>query len=170
MINSAVSLGEILKTRRIIKNIEKTYICNQLKIKLADIEAIEENNWSYFKKHLYLPGFIRSYCKILGLNNKEIDKLIKGFDFESNTANVKHKLINVTQEEDRSPDKEMFLNFVLISIIVFFVFLTISNSMQKNSHLIKNSDLIDHFKKDDDSQASQDIVIDQNDIIKLIKK
>lgn len=78
-------IGEILKETRESMGIALEEAAEDLKLRVAQIENIEEGNISFFKDIFYLKLFIRDYSKYLGLDPEEmIDDLNEYlFDYTS---------------------------------------------------------------------------------------
>ena len=89
-----------------------------------------------------MPGLIRSYAKFLKIDPKLIEEKIKVLPIASNTENKKHQLLNIGESDQLSPDKNTVFNFLLISILLFLVLLSLYNSFENNDALITNEKLI----------------------------
>ncbi len=137
-----LKLGELLRRKREELSLEVLDIAKYLKIKPQDVVAIEAEKWHEVTKHLYKTGLIRSYAKMLKIADAVIETKIKALSFESNTKNQKHRLINIGEDLDLTPNRDMFFNFLLISFLLFFVLLAIYNACEKKSLLFTNQDLI----------------------------
>ncbi|HSR12859.1 MAG TPA: helix-turn-helix transcriptional regulator [Thermodesulfobacteriota bacterium] len=66
------SVGQCLKTEREKRDFSREYIARSTRIKPAFIEAMEENHFDALPAETYAKGFIRCYCKFLGLNPEEM--------------------------------------------------------------------------------------------------
>jgi len=140
------SLGQILKEKRQKLGIEISDVCAALRIKKHDIEAIENNDLAGITKHLYLPGLIRTYAKFLKIDQQEIEEKTRLLPIKSNTDNKKHQLLNIGENIELTPDKDSFFNFLLISILLFLVLLSLYNSIEDKSGLITNQSIIRDFE------------------------
>ena len=140
--NSAFELGEILRTKRQDLKMEVPEVSFYLKIKSRDIEAIENGNLANITKHLYVLGLIHSYAKFLKINEQIIEEKIKFLSIKSNTENKDHQLLNIGEDAKLSPSKDNFFNFLLVSILVFLVLLSLFNSCENNVAKITNQNLI----------------------------
>jgi cytoskeletal protein RodZ len=78
-------IGEILKETRETMGISIEEAAEDLKLRVTQIENIEEGNIAFFKDIFYLKLFIRDYSKYLGLDSEEmIDDLNEYlFDYTS---------------------------------------------------------------------------------------
>lgn len=63
-------IGEILKTKRLEKNISISDVQEFTKIKSYYIKAIEDGEEDKLPDPVYIRGFIRSYAEMLGLNGE----------------------------------------------------------------------------------------------------
>ncbi len=140
-------LGELLRQKRQDLHIEISHIASSLKIKAHDIEAIEDEEWSSITKHVYKSGLIRSYAKILKVDMATIEDRIRILPFESNTKNQKYRLLNIGEEVAIAPNRDMFLNFLLISVLLFLALLAIYNAAEKKTKLLTNQELISELEK-----------------------
>lgn len=142
-------LGQILKNKRQEKGIKLSEIANYLHVKSRDIEAIENNDFSILTKHLYIPGLLRSYAKFLKIDNEIIEEQIKLLHIESNTNNRNHLLVNIGEPTSPTPDKDTFLNFAVISALLFFTLLSLYNFYENKTATISSDILEREFKKID---------------------
>ena len=138
----ASSLGQILRERRQSLKMEMQEVSTYLKIRLRDVEAIESDDFARVTKHLYIPGLVRSFAQFLKIDPKIIEEEIKLLPIKSNVENKKHQLLNIGENTDLTPDKNIFFNFLLISIFLFLVLLSLYNSFENNDGLITNQKLI----------------------------
>ncbi len=144
-----VSVGQILKNKRQKLKIEADEVAAYLKIKLRDIEALENDDLHKIIKHLYIPGLLRSYAKFLKIDQRIIEEKIKLLHIESNTNNKKHQLLNIGENIDLTPDQNIFVNFLALSILLFFILLSIYNFSENNSISISSDSLVEEMKKVD---------------------
>jgi len=141
------SVGRILSEKRQKLNIEISEISAYLKIKSSDISAIEDDNLKAVTKHLYIPGLIKSYAKFLKIDPKIFEERIRNLPIASNVENKKHQLLNIGENAKFEPDKDLVLNFFLISILLFLVLLSVYNSYEDKSSLITNQELIKEMEQ-----------------------
>ncbi|MCE3255093.1 MAG: Helix-turn-helix domain [Rickettsiaceae bacterium] len=145
MNNHSASIGDILKTKRISLEISIEEVSHKLKVKKQDIINLEENNLDLITRHLYLSGFIKSYGKILKINNDIIDEYISGMARKCNTKNTKHQLVNLDREQNKNPDKDDLVNALLIFTMIYL--LLISLSQFKTQNLKITNLIINHLGK-----------------------
>jgi cytoskeletal protein RodZ len=145
----SVLIGEILQKKRKELKIEISEVSSYLRIKDRDVEGIENGDLKMITEHLYIPGLIGSYAKFLKIDKKIIDEKIKLLPIKSNVENKKHRLLNIGENNVLSPSKDSCLNFLLISILLFLVLLSLYNSYEDKSDLITNKNLILELENND---------------------
>ncbi len=141
--NKIEEFGQFIKKSRQEQKIEIYDICRKLNIKEKNIIDLEEGNWRSFDKKLYVVGLIKSYSKLLRIDEKIIDQRMSTLSFDSNTTNKTHQLVNIGEHRDLSPDKKTFVNFVILSSILFAIFLLILGNNLSKSNLITNQEIIE---------------------------
>lgn len=137
-----ISLGKILKEKRQNLKMEISEISSYLRIKPNDIQAIENDDIGSISKGLYVQGMIIAYAKFLKIDQKITEEKIKFLPIKSNVENKKHLLLHIGENTEITPSKDSFFNFLLISILLFLVLLSIFNSRENKSGLITNQNLI----------------------------
>lgn len=65
------NIGNTLKQTRLAKNISLEEIEKNTRIRKLYLEAIENEDWDVIPGTVYLRGFLKSYAKYLGLDEKE---------------------------------------------------------------------------------------------------
>lgn len=143
------SIGKILREKRQASQIEIKEVCSYLKVKFTDITALENNDLESVTKHIYVLGLIRSYAKFLKIAPQIIEEQIKLLSIASNTENKKHLLINIGEDPEVTPNKDSFFNFLLISILLFLVLLSLYNYFENNDNLITNKTLVHELENID---------------------
>jgi transcriptional regulator with XRE-family HTH domain len=144
---AGISFGELLRKKRQNLKMEISDVSSYLRIKINDIEAIENDEIEKIAKHIYAPGLIRSYAKFLKFDPKEIEENFRLLSFKSNTENKKHMLINIGENIDLTPDRDSVVNFLLISVLLFLALLSIYNSSDDKRSLISTSKLVAELEK-----------------------
>ncbi len=140
--NHPISLGEILKAKREELRMEISEISSHLRVKQSDLVAIENNRIKSITNHIYAPGLIRSYAKFLRINEKVIEEQLGLLKFRSNIDNKAHALLNLDEEDNLSPSKNISFNALTLAIILLLLLFPIYNHFEDKSDLITNSDLI----------------------------
>lgn len=64
-------LGNVLKTARLEKGLTLAEVEKETNIRRDFIEAMEAEDWACFSEYVYLKSFLRTYCRYLGLANRE---------------------------------------------------------------------------------------------------
>ncbi len=144
-----LSLGKMLQKRRQELKMDIEEISSYLRVKKYDVEAIENDDLSAVTKHLYVLGLIRSYARFLKIDLDKIEEKIRGLSIKSNVENKKHQLLNIGENIDLTPDRDSLFNFLLISILLFLIFLSLYNFYYDKSSLITNNNLIQELEQAD---------------------
>ena len=129
------TIGSTLKRKREELHLEIDNVSKRLNLKSDVIRDLEEENWHLINKNLYLVGLILSYSKLLMIDSVIIDEKIKSLAIKSNTENKQHQLVNIGENTDLTPDKDLFYTSIfacLFLIIISFVFFNIKIN-EKNS-------------------------------------
>ena len=119
LIYSEESLGSILKNKREEAKFDILEISKILKVRVMDIDFLENNQIEHISKNIYIPGFILSYAKILKIEQKIIEQKIQELSFRPNIDNKKHILVNIGEYKDLNPSKEVIFNSFLVFLILF---------------------------------------------------
>jgi cytoskeletal protein RodZ len=141
-----LSLGELLKINRENHNIKIEEISNFLKVRTSDIALLENNDIEKIAKNIYIPGLIKSYGNHLKINTKIIDEKIHELSLRSNVEVKKHTLLNIGDDRELSPNKEIFFNSLIISIILLFIFI-IFFSFERKNELINTENITSEIQK-----------------------
>lgn len=88
------SVGEILRTARLQKNLTAAQIASSIKTKEKNILAIEENNFSVFPADVFALSFVRDYADFLGLNPDEVTPYFRRTVEMKRQQNPNEKIVN----------------------------------------------------------------------------
>jgi cytoskeleton protein RodZ len=141
------SLGAIYRQKRQENKIEITQASNYLKVRPFDLNAIENDEINKISKNIYAPGLIRSYGKFLKIDEKTIEEKIRECAFRSNTENKKHILVNIGEHLALTPKKELLVNSMAISVILFLSMLLISGVYKKKLISLSTTDILEQIAK-----------------------
>jgi cytoskeletal protein RodZ len=70
--HSQESFGDFLKTQREARNVSREELSRATRIGLPFLIALEENDFDFFPKDEFIPGFLRIYCRHLHLDEGEV--------------------------------------------------------------------------------------------------
>ena len=118
-----IDIGRTLKASRIEQKLDERQISTELKIPLDQVMALEDNRFEYFKSSTFARGYLKSYCRLLNLDAKEIlaafDALVIGSKSESNIKPVD----KVTNKQVGFGDPFVILvSIVIIAVLIFLAF------------------------------------------------
>ncbi len=97
------TVGEILRLRRLQKDLKAADIARLIMVKEQFIIAIENNNFTVFPDEVFAQGHVKNYAEVLGINPDEI------LPFFRRTWELTRKNIPVKVQENNIKDK-MFFN------------------------------------------------------------
>ncbi len=96
-----MSVGSDLKSARESKKISLETISQKTRIPVKYLESLEEDHYEVFPSQTYAKGFIRAYCKVVGLDEK---KMTQEFKAQVPEVQVKIEPMNAEAEmEKRNP-------------------------------------------------------------------
>lgn len=105
-----ITVGEILKKKRIEKNLSLEQVEKATKIRVKFLEAIEEDNYKTLPPSTFIKGFIRNYGTFLGL---DAERLLAIFRRQYDEKNSK-----ITFLEQEKPHFVFTPNHVLAVVIL----------------------------------------------------
>jgi cytoskeletal protein RodZ len=141
-----LSLGDLLRLNREKSEIEIKEIANFLKVRSSDIKLLENNDIEKIAKNIYIPGLIKSYGKYLKINGKILNEKIQELSLRSNIEVKKHTLINLGDDRNLSPSKNLFFNSV-VTFITLLLFLIIFFSLEHKKEIINTENIIFDIQK-----------------------
>ena len=112
------TVGQILKSARLAKNLQVKDIAGELKIKAAYVESIESDDFSGFSSETYAWGFTRMYADFVGLRE---DDLLPFFRRTWNEKKGKNERMQINLIKDNTGNinfKPMEKNISKIMVIV----------------------------------------------------
>ena len=146
-------IGEKLRETRESMGISVEEAAEDLKIRPAQLENIEDGNKDAFKDVFYLKFFIRDYAKYLGLDDEELTEEFNEylFDYTSRLSlddikKARKRVENSKKQEEKKvvspytyekPRKFSMIKLIIISILVLTVIVSsivIINNNNKNSN------------------------------------
>ncbi len=64
--------GKVLRAYRTARGVSLEQIARETKIRTHYLESIETDRYSAFPAALYLKGYLQAYCRVLGLDSKDV--------------------------------------------------------------------------------------------------
>ena len=86
---SAISIGDLLKNKRLEKGLNLKTISQQTKIHMGLLEHLENNDLAKLPSKTYVRGFVKSAAKILGINQEEALEILETTYNRDHKANKK---------------------------------------------------------------------------------
>jgi cytoskeletal protein RodZ len=141
-------LGNMLSSRRESLSMPINAISNSLKIKIRDLEAIEQGRLASDNISFYKPGVIRAYAKFLKIDEQIIEQEIKNCcQYLDLIKYNQHKLINIGEVDNLNPSKSDIINSFWLSFIIFFFLLIFYNLQETMISNVSSQVIIEDFEK-----------------------
>ena len=168
-------IGNFLKEKREAKGISLIEVEKDLKIRKKYLQALEDGNVDVIPGKTYIIGYLRNYSKYLGINEENINQIIKTYhDLEKKTGDlekIKEKNIYL-KTKDRSlfekkrvffPVKYVYLaSFVLIIFIGLFLLNRSLKEAQNipvpSPEIVNETDITIEEKADDIGTLAEELV------------
>ena len=119
------TVGEILKQKRVEKNISLEAVEKQIKIRSKFLIALEDNDWKAMPSLPYIKGFLRNYSLFLGLNPSDTLAIFRRqFTKHESSSLLPNGVSNPLNKPifTITPQK-MVISAVTASLIIFFTYL-----------------------------------------------
>ena len=88
-VSASITVGECLKKRREDLGITLKQISEKLKISENNLENLENNKYDKLPPDVYVKGFIKGYCEIVGYS---FEKILNLYNLERNTGDKLQKI------------------------------------------------------------------------------
>ena len=114
--------GEILKDKRLLKELTIEEVAAKIKVKPEYLKALEESNFSALPSATFTKGFLRNYARSLRVNPETVLAMFRR-DFEQNESGeiVPQGLVTPFGQKRKLPSANVFL--VSAAILAFLGFL-----------------------------------------------
>ena len=123
-LQNLLNLGQVLKEKREDQGLSLEKISDWTKISVSTLQAIEEAQVDKLPVYTYLRGFILSYAKALGMDEKEVEKELKSLLLQNENL----PLHNVTPFASASSaatenfvEKDLRLTPVILAVSILFI-------------------------------------------------
>ena len=116
-----LDIGATLKAKRNELGLDPQQAATELKLTIDQVRALEESRFSYFRSLTFARGFLKSYCRLLDIDSKEI---LAAFDQRQSQGKPSIQPVDkVVQKQSHLGDPiVIFVSVVIIAVLLFFVF------------------------------------------------
>jgi cytoskeleton protein RodZ len=129
-----IGVGELLRMTREHQGQELQSVANQLRIRLAYLQAIEDGRFRDLPGSTYAVGFVRSYADYLGLDGGDV---VRRFREEAAKVHGRPKLVfPVVSAEGKIPGAAVLLLSAVGAAIVYGAWYYLSSSEDRDLQLI----------------------------------
>ena len=134
------SLGKVLSTARIAKNLSLKEVSNNLRLSVAQIEALESDNFAALPQPMATRGFIRNYARLLEV---DAEPLLESYrtsmpDGAPSALSVQTSMTQVAITKGSQPQFKYILGSILLILFLSLCFFYISNSPKLEPVPVKN--------------------------------
>ena len=143
-----LNIGELLKNYRQKHQYEIKEIASYLRIKEEDLLMLENNSIDKITKNIYIPGLIKTYGKFLQISNVLIDEKLLDINIRSNTEIKKHTLLNIGENNELTPTKNMVIRSSLIFMFIFLTSLIIFFYSKNSPSIINTKNILLEINND----------------------
>ena len=143
-----LNIGELLKNYRQKHQYEIKEIASYLRVKEEDLLMLENNNIDKITKNIYIPGLIKTYGKFLQISNVLIEEKLLDINIRSNTEIKKHTLLNIGENNELAPTKNMLVRSSLIFMFIFLTSLIIFFYSKNNQNIINTKNILLEINSD----------------------
>jgi len=112
--------GEILREAREAKGLEQREVADQLRLRKQIIEALEADDYTTFSTATFIKGYLRSYAKLLDLDNTELFAAYKAKGFKE-VESSQMQSFSRRKKHEESDNRLMLITYVVIIIVVALV-------------------------------------------------
>ncbi|MCW4627616.1 MULTISPECIES: helix-turn-helix domain-containing protein [Marinomonas] len=115
-----INIGNRLKSKRLELEFDERYVATALKIPIDQVRALEANDFKYFRSVTFARGFLKSYCRLLGIEHTE---MLHAFDSSRDVAESTIKPVDKVNKQTHLGDPiVVFISVVIVAVLVFLVF------------------------------------------------
>lgn len=126
------SVGASLKAGRERRNLGVNDICNQLHLDSRIIHALEQDDFQALPDPIYIRGYIRSYCKLVGL---EPDTILEDFRqaIGRDDPEIIPEIKYPTQSSSSDKPVKAFTWLIVLGLVILLIAWWQSNFMVSNN-------------------------------------
>ncbi len=122
--NLCEKISEILKARRNELGLTPEELSRKAKVPLSVIEALERKEWDNLPEPVYVKGFLKKLCNVLGLDEKEMMEMFLSCEL-SRGVTPEIKGISISKKKKGAKISIAFIVLVLLLVgaSLFYMFL-----------------------------------------------
>ena len=134
-------IGGTLKEKREARQIAVESVAEIIRISSSTLHSLENAEYEEFDSLIFVRGFLRNYCKFLGI---ESDWMIREINqiYEDKDHNLDVKIKYDRQEEQKNDDKNKNHAYVFVAVLSFILVLSAGGYAFYNYYLF-NPDLVE---------------------------
>lgn len=153
--SDGLTAGEILRQRREELGLSQKDIAQKLRLKVSVIESVESHEFGSHQVATFIRGYFRSYAKVVGINEKEILKVLE-LSGEGQHQHKEHMMHSFSQQTKKQKHDSHIMR---ITWGVLVVIIGISSIWWWQNH---QQDTLSASSIKQDQAATVDTVLEQN--------
>ncbi|MFH0844038.1 MAG: RodZ domain-containing protein [Pseudomonadota bacterium] len=118
-------VGTYLKSERENRSLSYDQVAQITKLRPYVLKALENEDWEKLPQPVFLKGFIRSYARALGLNERKI------FKFFDELPPAEQGPLKLYQGEKKPRKGLLFILFILFGFIIIMMYLLVNDFLQE---------------------------------------
>ncbi|TPE54472.1 helix-turn-helix domain-containing protein [Maribrevibacterium harenarium] len=116
----SIDIGHLLQSKRLEMAFDLQHVAAELKLPTSQVSALEANQFERFRSSTFARGYLKSYCRLLNLDTKEI---LAAFDDQQAAVEPTVKPVDQVRKQAQYGDPMvMFITAVVVAIIIFVAF------------------------------------------------
>ena len=124
-------VGAYLKSERENRSLSYDQVAQITKLRPYVLKALENEDWEKLPQAVFIKGFIRSYARALGLNERKI------FKFFDELPSAEQGPLKLYQGEKKHRKGLLFILFILFGFIIIMMYLLVDDFLQEKPLLQK---------------------------------
>ncbi len=164
------SLGSFLKEKRKASGVSLEQVSAEIRIKLAYLEALEEERYELLPAPLYKKIFVKAYADYLGLNFEELTK--KFFEKKAESETTEKERVEpypeIVQTKKKSNNHLLVWAGIILGLVIILVFIMqkktdtlfhnkVSGPKVEEARMSLPSTAIDSVKSENESLGKKEV-------------
>lgn len=112
--------GHLLKRAREAKNLSQRDVADRLRLRLQIIELLEADEYDTFSTPTFIKGYLRSYAKLLGVDDADIFAAYRKMGVEEPTTTTMQSFSRRVKHQE-SDNRLMLITYAVIIVVIGLV-------------------------------------------------
>lgn len=126
-----LDIGQILRAKRLGLALDERQVATELKLSIESVFALENNAFERFRSATFARGYLKSYCRLLGLDHHQI---LEAFDAQQSVKQSNLRPVDSVEAQTSGRDPIfVIVSAIIVAIITFVIFWWPSQSSEPES-------------------------------------